>query len=213
MKKRKKIWDALQEGKPIPTELKEDELDLRHDMELENSEISTPSNHIDEEYARAGMQDPKVFITTSRDPSSRLLQFAKELKLVFPNSQRINRGHHIIKELVDACRSNEVTDIIIVHEHRGEPDGLIISHLPYGPTAYFGLMNCVLRHDIKETETASEAYPHLIFHNFNTKLGERTQNILKYLFPVPKEDSKRVITFANQSDFVSFRYYINIRVK
>lgn len=31
------------------------------------------------------------------------------------------------------------------------------------------------------------------------------QNILKYLFPVPKEDSKRVITFANDNDFISFR--------
>ena len=34
----------------------------------------------------------RVLITTSRDPSSRLTQFAKELKLVFPNAQRINRG-------------------------------------------------------------------------------------------------------------------------
>lgn len=33
-------------------------------------------------------------------------------------------------------------------------------------------------------------------------------NILKYLFPVPKDESKRVITFANQEDFISFRYYI-----
>ncbi len=31
-------------------------------------------------------------------------------------------------------------------------------------------------------------------------------NILKYLFPVPKEDSKRVVTFANQEDYISFRY-------
>ena len=36
----------------------------------------------------------------------------------------------------------------------------------------------------------SEAYPHLVFHNFKTKLGERTMSILKYLFPVPKEDSR-----------------------
>ncbi len=31
------------------------------------------------------------------------------------------------------------------------------------------------------------------------------QNILKYLFPVPKDDSRRVITFANQEDYISFR--------
>ena len=36
----------------------------------------------------------------------------------------------------------------MVHEHRGEPDGLVVCHLPYGPTAYFGLFNTVLRHDI-----------------------------------------------------------------
>ena len=36
-----------------------------------------PSTHIDNEYSRAGIQDPKILITTSRDPSSRLLQFAK----------------------------------------------------------------------------------------------------------------------------------------
>ena len=32
-------------------------------------------------------------------------------------------------------------------------------------------------------------------------------NILKYLFPVPKEDSKRVLTFANHEDFISFRHH------
>lgn len=42
-----------------------------------------------------------------------------------------------------------------------------------------------------------------LFHWF--KIGERTANILKHLFPVPKPDSKRIITFANQADYVSFR--------
>ena len=36
----------------------------------------------------------------------------------------------------------------------------------------------------------------------------QVQNILKYLFPVPKDDSKRVITFANQEDYISFRYIV-----
>lgn len=33
--------------------------------------------HIDDEYAQAGIEDPRVLITTSRDPSSKLQQFAK----------------------------------------------------------------------------------------------------------------------------------------
>ena len=28
-------------------------------------------------------------------------------------------------QLVDACRANDITDLIIVHEHRGEPGSLV----------------------------------------------------------------------------------------
>lgn len=51
----------------------------------------------------------------------------------------------VMSELVDSCRNHDYTDVVIVHEHRGEPDGMIICHLPYGPTAYFGLFNTVRR--------------------------------------------------------------------
>ncbi len=129
---------------------------------------------------------------------------------MFPNSQRINRGGMILTELVETCRSHDFTDIVVLHEHRGEPDGMVVCHLPYGPTAYFGIFNTVLRHDIgekKEVGTVSEAYPHLIFDQLNSKLGERATCILKHLFPVPKDETKRVITFANRSDYISFRHH------
>lgn len=112
-----------------------------------------------------------------------------------------------MKQLIHACRANDVTDFIVVHEHRGVPDGLIICHLPYGPTAYFTMTDVVMRHDIPNIGTMSEQYPHLVFHNFKTKLGNRVMSILKYLFPVPKEDSKRIITFANHDDYISFRHH------
>lgn len=32
---------------------------------------------VDDEYARAGINDPRVFITTSREPSPRLIEFGK----------------------------------------------------------------------------------------------------------------------------------------
>lgn len=149
-------------------------------------------------------------ITTSRDPSSRLLQFAKELKIMFPNSQRINRGSHVMDDIVKTCKTNDVTDLIIIHEHRGVPDAMIVCHFPYGPTAYFSLHNVILRHDLKSeiSGTISEAYPHLIFNEFQTSLGRRVRSILKYLFPVPKEDSKRVLSFCNRSDYISFRHHV-----
>lgn len=127
--------------------------------------------------------------------------------MIFPNAQRLNRGNYEMKQLLDACRANSVTDFIVVHEHRGQPDAMIISHLPYGPTAYFNISDVVMRHDIPDIGPMSEQYPHLVFHNMKTRLGQRVMSILKYLFPVPKEDSKRVITFANHDDFISFRHH------
>uniref|UniRef100_A0A915J1V4 Brix domain-containing protein n=1 Tax=Romanomermis culicivorax TaxID=13658 RepID=A0A915J1V4_ROMCU len=98
-----------------------------------------------------------------------------EIKLIFPNCQRLNRGGYELKQLVEACRANEVTDFILLHEHRGVPDGFIICHLPYGPTAYFSLSNVVTRHEIPDVGKMSEQYPHLIFNNLNSKLGKRLE--------------------------------------
>lgn len=66
-----------------------------------------------------GIKNPKVMITTSRDPSSRLSQFAKEMRLVIPNSERLNRGSYILKDLVNFCKQKSVSDIILLYEHRG----------------------------------------------------------------------------------------------
>ncbi|KAG0466327.1 hypothetical protein HPP92_017907 [Vanilla planifolia] len=209
--KKRKIKEALAEGKPIPTELRNEEAELRKEIDLEDEQTAVPNSLIDDEYANATTKDPKILLTTSRNPSAPLTQFVKELKIVFPNAMRMNRGGQVISEIVETCRSHEFTDVILVHEHRGRPDGLIVSHLPFGPTAYFELLNVVTRHDIKDKHaigTMSEAYPHLIFDNFTTKLGQRTATILKHLFPVPKPDTKRIITFANRSDYVSFRHHV-----
>ena len=88
------------------------------------------------------------------------------------------------------------------------PDALIVSHLPYGPTAYFTLSNCVLRHDIAECKPASQAYPHLIIDGLNSKIGKRIGRILQSLFPIPRAESKRVLTFANRNDFIFFRHHM-----
>jgi len=45
---------------------------------------------------------------------------------MFPNCQRMNRGNYVISQLVNACAANGITDLIIVHEHRGEPGLLIV---------------------------------------------------------------------------------------
>ncbi|CAG0923117.1 unnamed protein product [Notodromas monacha] len=215
-----KIKNIVEDGNVIPNQLRKDAISLYKAGEwddagpevaaLRASEAEVGGgvmSSLDDEYRWAGVRDPKIVITTSSDPSSRLKAFVKEMKLIFPNSQRVNRGNYDVKHIMEACRANDVTDFIVLHETRGQPDGMIVCHLPFGPTAYFSMCDVVMRHDIPDMGTMSEAYPHLIFHNFKTKLGRRVTSILKHLFPVPKEDSHRVMTFANHDDFISFRHH------
>lgn len=75
------------EGKEIPTALQNKALALmaagdwddpgpQLAVELGGEAAGGPTN-IDDEYRWAGVEDPKIVITTSRDPSSKLKQFAK----------------------------------------------------------------------------------------------------------------------------------------
>lgn len=165
----------------------------------------------DNEYATAQYSDPKILVTTSRSPSERLKKFHKELALIFPNTTAMNRGAQKLKDVFDFAAQQSFSDLIIIHEHLGEPDGLIISHLPVGPTLYLSVHNAVLRHDIPgEKSTVSQANPHLIFHNFNEGPGAKIKLVLQSLFPMdPAEDCKRVLSFLCRDDFISFRHHVH----
>mmetsp|Transcript_5193 Transcript_5193/g.9474 ORF Transcript_5193/g.9474 Transcript_5193/m.9474 type:complete len:301 (+) Transcript_5193:81-983(+) len=206
---KKRIRDALSQGKPLPTELRASYDKLKTDIDHEDAKHEGNASHVDDEYGDAGWSDPRVCVTTSRSPSSRLKQFSKEMKLLIPNSTRINRGTHRVDELVDVCKTSDFTDLVVVQETRGEPDGLIVCHLPLGPTAYFTLSGGVLRHDLEGgSAPMSEAYPHVVLNNFQTTLGQRAGNILKCLFPIPKPDTRRIVTFSNADDHISFRHHV-----
>ena len=97
--------------------------------------------------------------------------FHKELRLIFPNSQRLNRGNYVLSQLVQACRANEVTDLILVHEHRGEPGRLticnLISNLDIGRSRSLSTF-CLNWKDIK------------IMPNQVTVLIKKTRNIFEH---------------------------------
>lgn len=207
--RKKRLKEALESGKPVPTDLRgEAGQKLLPTLDLEDVNTAQTTSHIDDEYAYAGVEDPKVVLTTSRNPSSRLQQFVKELRLLIPNSQRINRGGYVVNDLVELCRSNSVTDLIIIHEHRGQPDAMVVCHLPHGPAAHFNLSGVALRHDLPEKPAnMSEAAPHLVFHNFTSRVGLRVMNILKFLYPPANPVAQRVQTFVNVGDEIHFRHY------
>ncbi|THD22689.1 U3 small nucleolar ribonucleoprotein IMP4 [Fasciola gigantica] len=211
-RKKQLLRVSLKEGKRLPKELKEDALALNEELDWSDEGGEGVANAEDDEYYWAGTEDPRVVITTSRSPSSRLKEFTKELRFLIPNATKINRGNYQNKDLIDACLSKQITDLVIVNETRGVPDTLTVSHLPFGPTAVFTLYNVKARHELEEVGRGTgakmpQAYPHHIVHGLNTKLGQRVRSILVNLFPVPKDDTRRVITWFEDDDVICFRHH------
>lgn len=220
--KRAKLRASLATGKPLDPSIANDQ-QLRKDYAYDESRPDRNANEeldLDDEYSQlSGIVDPRVLVTTSRDPSARLSAFAKEIRLLLPTAIRLNRGNLILPELTRSAQAAGLSDIVLLHEHRGVPTALTLSHFPHGPTASFSLHNVVLRHDIPGSirGTVSESYPHLIFDGFTTRLGERVVKILKHIFP-PREPvaskaklGNRVVTFKNIDDTIEVRHHVFVR--
>ncbi|RAH40990.1 snoRNA-binding rRNA-processing protein IMP4 [Aspergillus brunneoviolaceus CBS 621.78] len=217
--KRAQLKASLASGKPLDPSIANDKSlreDYKYDESLDSADKDADKVDLDDEYAlTSGIADPRPIVTTSRSPSVRLGTFAKEIRLLLPTAIRLNRGNLVLPDLVSSATAAALTDMILLHEHRGTPTAMTISHLPHGPTASFSLHNVVLRADIPDAArgTVSESYPHLVFEGFTTKLGLRVVQILKHLFP-PREDGKvgnRVVSFVNKEDSIEVRHHVFVK--
>jgi hypothetical protein len=58
--KRRAVRQALQEGKAVPTHLREQSAALHKQVLLEDDNTAVQRTHIDDEYANLGVEDPRV---------------------------------------------------------------------------------------------------------------------------------------------------------
>ncbi|GJC98300.1 brix domain-containing protein [Colletotrichum higginsianum] len=90
--KRAQLRSALAAGKPLDPEIARDKT-LRKDFQYDQSkpELSAQEEmDLDDEYSMlSGVSEPRVLVTTSRDCSSRLAAFSKEIRLLLPYDDHI----------------------------------------------------------------------------------------------------------------------------
>ncbi|KAK7750922.1 snoRNA-binding rRNA-processing protein imp4 [Diatrype stigma] len=111
--KRAKLRASLATGKPLDPSIANDQ-QLRKDFAYDESRPDRTSNEeldLDDEYSQlSGIVDPRVLVTTSRDPSTRLAAFAKEIRLLLPDiDDTIEVRHHVfIRTGHDSVELSEV---------------------------------------------------------------------------------------------------------
>jgi ribosome production factor 1 len=175
------------------------------DQEEFQKELATDefSNH----YAK--IYEPKVLITYGENPHTKTRRFGKELSRMIPNSFVKPRQRSSVKKMCAGAILEGFTDIIIINENRREPNGIVVVHLPGGPTAHFKLSSVKLTSDIKrDFREITTHRPEVILTNFSTRLGITIGRMLGALFHYdPQFKGRRVATFHNQRDYIFFRHH------
>lgn len=181
------------------TNLDSEENDLIRD-DLEKDEFSDYYKH---------SYEPKVLITFADNPMKKTRIFGRELTRIIPNSVSLYRNRSGVKKIVKSASAKGYTDILVVNENRKEPDGLLVIHLPNGPTAHFKLSNVRITTELRRNHKDITAHrPEVVLNNFTTRLGLTIGRMLGALFHYdPEFVGQRAVTFHNQRDFIFFRHY------
>ncbi|XP_044734125.1 probable ribosome production factor 1 [Chrysoperla carnea] len=178
----------------------DDEENLEVQKDLEQDEFA---DYYQNEY------EPKVLITYSDNPLTKTRIFGRELTRVIPNSRSFYRNRSGVKKIVQSAIKKNYTDVLIINENRKEPDGLLVIHLPNGPTAHFKLSNVKITPELRKNyREISTHKPEVILTHFTTRLGLTVGRMLGALFHYrPEFKGRRVVTFHNQRDYIFFRHH------
>ncbi|RHY12460.1 hypothetical protein DYB38_000737 [Aphanomyces astaci] len=208
---RKKEAEEL--GDKAPAKLEPRTIDNTREPEV--TMISAEDEEIvgdeqDDEFASifAAEETPKIMWTTRPFPSADLYPFVQNLMEFVPNSFYYKRGTYDIKDICKFAGNKEFTHVGILSEKEKTCNGLVISRLPHGPTAYFKISNVVLMDKIVNHARKTSHQPEVILNNFNTRLGHRIGRFLGSFFEhKPDFVGRQVVTFHNQRDFVFVRQH------
>lgn len=210
-KKRRKDNEALGDDAPpkkVPRTL--ESMRVRDDTMVDAEDEEVQQDEAQDEMASffAKARCPKVLITTTEKPHGRTIKFCSEFHHVVPNSTVYYRRSLDLKKIIPQAIKREYTDIIVVNEDNKQPNGLLICHLPDGPTAHFKLSSLRLCSEIKNCGGVTKHHPEVILNNFNTRLGHSVGRLLASVFPYdPEFQGRRCVTFHNQRDFIFFRHH------
>lgn len=70
-----KLKNAQNNDRKVPNELRKVAGKVQHDLELADDKTIVARLNVDDEYEDAKFRDPKILVTTSRNPSQRLVSF------------------------------------------------------------------------------------------------------------------------------------------
>jgi ribosome production factor 1 len=163
-----------------------------------------------DEFAKifANCETPKIMITTRPRPSKNLFRFVGDLMQCVPKAYYYPRKSFDVKEICGFAANKKFTHLIVLGEKSKVCNGMLVSRLPEGPTAFFKVSNVQISTDLDGHGRTTSHTPEVILNNFNTRLGRRVGRFLGSMFShSPEFVGRQVVTFHNQRDFIFVRHH------
>lgn len=176
-----------------------------NEIQVDEDEDSDSDDSSDEEENT----DPKILITTNDlRISFKTYKLCRELSRILPNANYFYRKNVRISKVIPEAIKRDYSALVVINENRKEPNGMMITLLPEGPTMNFKLSNVKLSDEIKHGGGFTKHKPEIILNNFNTRLGLQIGRSFAALFPHdPQYEGRHCITFHNQRDYIFFRHH------
>uniref|UniRef100_A0A8C7T6N8 Ribosome production factor 1 n=1 Tax=Oncorhynchus mykiss TaxID=8022 RepID=A0A8C7T6N8_ONCMY len=211
-KKKKKERDALGDKAPpkeVPKTIENQRVYDETTVNPEDEEVAFDEGTDEFSAYFNRLTNPKVLITTSDRPRGRTVRFCNQLATVIPDAHVYYRRGLALKKVIPQCIARGFTYLMVINEDRKVPNGMVLCHLPDGPTAHFKVSSVRLRKEMKRRgKDPTEHSPEVILNNFTTRLGHSMGRLFAALFPHdPQFVGRQVATFHNQRDFIFFRFH------
>lgn len=208
-RKRRKAGVPANPGHTIESLREPDQTTVANIEDSDNEELRKELETDDFSSYFQGTYEPKILITFADNPVTLTRKFGLELSRIFVNALVKIRNKSSVKKMVQSAIREEFTDIVVINENRRKPNGLLVIHLPNGPTAHFKLSNVkITEHIRRDHKEITKHRPEVIMTNFTTRLGLTVGRMLGSLFHHdPEFKGRRVATFHNQRDFIFFRHH------
>uniref|UniRef100_A0A3P8ZIL5 Ribosome production factor 1 n=1 Tax=Esox lucius TaxID=8010 RepID=A0A3P8ZIL5_ESOLU len=186
-KKKKKERDALGDKAPpknVPKTIENQRIYDETTVNPEDEEVAFDEGTDEFSAYFNRLTHPKVLITTSDRPRGRTVRFCRQLATVIPDAHVYYRKGLALKKIIPQCVARGFTYLMVINEDRKVPNGMVLCHLPDGPTAHFKVSSVRLRKEMKRRgKDPTEHSPEVILNNFTTRLGHSIGRLFAALFP------------------------------
>lgn len=208
-KQRKMVGGARSTGHTIESLREKDHTTIDNIDDSVNEELRKELDIDDFSEYFAKEYTPKVLVTYADNPVTKTRKFGIELARIIPNALAKIRNRSSIKKMVKSAIRENFTDILVINENNREPNGLVMIHLPNGPTAHFKLSNVRITKEIRRSHLEFTKHrPEVVLTNFTTRLGLTIGRMFGALFHHdPEFKGRRAVTFHNQRDYIFFRHH------